>query len=138
MKGSYVLIIKLDTDKKLIIGKLGEINFKSGYYSYIGSALKNLEKRINRHLKKEKNKFWHIDHFLEFANVIDVFYTNDKLECEIPKKFAKKLESIRNFGSSDCKCNSHLFYGKKQDIYNLGKKLITINWENWILLNFKK
>jgi len=42
MKGSYILLIKLDEDKDIQIGKLGNISFKKGYYAYVGSALNGL------------------------------------------------------------------------------------------------
>ena len=55
MKGSYVLIIELNQDITIYIGSLGSIFFKKGFYSYIGSALNDLENRIKRHIRKKKN-----------------------------------------------------------------------------------
>lgn len=112
MKGSYVLIIKLDKDKEIEIGKLGKIKFKKGYYAYVGSALNNMEKRIERHFRKKKKMRWHIDYFLKHSKIIAVFYkeSNKKEECKIASKFS--LPYIKNFGCSDCKCKSHLFYAE--------------------------
>jgi len=122
MKGCYILIIELKDNITIQIGKIGNILFKKGFYTYIGSALNGLELRINRHLMKEKKICWHIDYLLQHGRIIKIFYKeNDKKEeCSIAKKFEEKLLSISNFGCSDCNCNSHLFYGSKNKI----KKII--------------
>jgi Uri superfamily endonuclease len=118
MKGIYALIVKLDEDKKIKIGKLGSIDFKRGYYTYIGSALSSLEGRINRHLRKDKKIRWHIDYLLNEAQVVEIlfFETEQKLECYYSKKIRKNLPVIKNFGSSDCSCEGHLFYSEESPI----------------------
>lgn len=116
-KGIYCLIIYLDKKRKIKIGKLGNIGFKKGYYCYVGSALNNLEKRINRHISKTKKIRWHIDYFLKYGKIIDVktIKINKKFECKLSKIIEKiSQEAIKNFGSSDCKCKSHLYYSKKK------------------------
>ncbi len=115
MKGIYALLINLDEDEKIKIGKLGIVDFKSGYYIYIGSALNSLEGRINRHLQKEKKLKWHIDYLLNEAPIVEIYCleTTKKLECEAARKMQKNLDVIKNFGSSDCSCEGHLFYSKK-------------------------
>ena len=127
MKGSYILVIKLEEKKSIQIGKLGEIDFKKGFYVYIGSALNGLEQRINRHLRTNKKKHWHIDYFLDFAEVIYILYkeSETKEECNIVKRLDKQLFSIPGFGCSDCKCISHLFYGSKKIITQIIRDLKT-------------
>ena len=125
MKGSYILLVELNDNKNIQIGKLGNFNFKKGFYVYIGSALNGLEQRINRHLRNNKKIHWHIDYLLKYCNIIDVLYKENNLkeECSFAKNFEKKLDCIPNFGCSDCNCKSHLFYGSeaevKKIIYNL-------------------
>ncbi|MBN2043178.1 MAG: GIY-YIG nuclease family protein [Candidatus Aenigmarchaeota archaeon] len=111
MKGSYIILIGLDSNKKIKIGKLGKINFRKGRYAYVGSALNSLEGRISRHLRKEKKKHWHIDYLLANAEIEKVFYieSSGRKECDIAKKFSDN-EQVKGFGCSDCGCNSHLFY----------------------------
>jgi Uri superfamily endonuclease len=115
VKGTYILLLELPNDEEIIIGKLGEIKFRKGFYAYVGSALNGLEKRIERHLRKRKKKMhWHIDYFLKKATVKEVFYVESKTreECNIVQKLAKKFSGIKKFGCSDCNCESHLFYSE--------------------------
>ncbi len=116
MKGIYVLLINLDKNIKIKIGSLGFLNFKKGLYAYVGSAQNNLEKRVHRHLKKEKNLYWHIDYFLQKAKVVKIFYKKARKEeeCKTAEKLKKNYEFIPKFGCSDCKCKSHLFSVNKK------------------------
>jgi Uri superfamily endonuclease len=118
MKGSYLIIAEMDANKRVPIGKLGEVEFNKGFYVYVGSALNGLEQRIQRHLRENKKTHWHIDYLLKHATVTDVFYKENiiKEECIIAKKFEGTLPSILGFGCSDCKCKSHLFYGTYKEI----------------------
>lgn len=121
MKGCYVLIIELKENKTIQIGKIGNIVFKKDFYVYIGSALNGLEHRMSRHLREKKNIRWHIDYLLQHGKLIDIFYKeNDKKdECNLAKKFDRELFPIPNFGCSDCKCDTHLFYGSFKDIMHV-------------------
>jgi Uri superfamily endonuclease len=124
MKGTYILEIHIRKNIKLSIGLLGLIYFKKGFYYYIGSAMgskgsSTLINRVKRHLKNsnEKKKFWHIDYLLENENAlitrIILIPCIIKLECEFANYFFQFADNhIRNFGSSDCLCKSHLFYFK--------------------------
>ncbi len=118
MKGIYALIITLEEDKNICVGKLGPVDFKKGYYVYIGSALNSLEGRINRHHRKDKRLRWHIDYLLNEGRIVEIlcFETTKRLECTFARTFPKTLDSIKNFGSSDCSCESHLFYSKDNPI----------------------
>ena len=112
MKGSYILFIFLNKDKRIKINKR-VLDFKKGYYAYVGSALNNLEKRIERHKSKKKKKHWHIDYFLEHGKIVKVkrILSDKKIECELSKKLCKEADGfIKGFGCSDCKCESHLYY----------------------------
>lgn len=124
MKGAYCLIIELKKHSSIKIGVLGTINFKKGLYCYVGSALNNLEKRVQRHLNSNKKLHWHIDYLLSNKNtsIKKVFYkqSNKKEECKIARFVSKNsMGQIENFGCSDCNCKSHLFMIKK---YNFLEK----------------
>lgn len=117
VKGTYCLLIHLKDDSNVIIGKLGEKYFCKGYYVYIGSALNSLEKRVQRHIKSDKKLHWHIDYLLNCkeAEIIDVIYTisKDRWECKIASEINSNSINVVDFGCSDCKCDSHLFYFKR-------------------------
>jgi Uri superfamily endonuclease len=121
--GIYMLLIFLQKEVTLTIGKLGKQRFPMGYYTYTGSALgkggTSLKHRIARHLRKEKQMFWHIDYLLADENVsieaVIVAETNQNMECKINQRIktmkGAKVQ-IKGFGASDCRknCGSHLLY----------------------------
>jgi Uri superfamily endonuclease len=118
VNGSYVLIVNVKKNlKNFQVGKLGKLNFKKGFYCYVGSAIGKaaIENRIKRHFRKRKRVKWHIDYLLasKFVSLkcAIIFPSKKKIECSISEKIRKFAEgSIKNFGSSDCKCKSHLYY----------------------------
>lgn len=118
MIGSYVLLIELGKQTTIRIGKLGRIDFPTYWYVYVGSAMNGIKQRVNRHFSNQKKLHWHIDYFLQTASLQKAYYKESKhrTECEIAHVFAENFSSIPSFGSSDCTCNSHLFYGKRQDL----------------------
>jgi len=118
-RGSYLLILGLKKNKKIATGKLGEIYYPEGYYIYVGSQMKELQHRIERHLRKQKNKFWHIDYLREYADFVKALPVRSSLplECHIANSMSGISDSaIVNFGSSDCHCESHLFYMKNNPL----------------------
>jgi len=129
MKGVYVLILRLDRPQKLNIGKLGLLTFQSGYYAYVGSALNSLEKRIDRHLRKNKKLHWHIDYLTLKAKPVCVIFakTEFKIECKIANELSD-LESVKGFGCTDCNCKSHLFYARNLDklIKNVKEAFVSV------------
>ncbi|MFX1417594.1 MAG: DUF123 domain-containing protein [Promethearchaeota archaeon] len=127
MKGSYILVIFIERETKLIVGALGEITFNKGFYFYIGSAIGTygssmLLNRVKRHLsdKNEKKIHWHIDYLLADTNsfIIKLYLipSIEPLECLIAQELSKICDDfIKDFGSSDCQCISHLYYFKYLD-----------------------
>lgn len=114
-KGSYMIVGCLDKDRKISIGNLKEILFQKGFYIYTGSAMNSLTKRLNRHRKKKKLIHWHIDYLIPHLCDIKTItiQSSEPLECLIANDLIEKTEyCIRNFGSSDCDCKSHLFFMK--------------------------
>ncbi|KXA92236.1 hypothetical protein AKJ65_07860 [candidate division MSBL1 archaeon SCGC-AAA259E19] len=139
MKGTYTLLIQASKDTRIKVGRLGEIGFEAGAYAYVGSALKNLNKRIRRHLREEKNLHWHIDYLLTEVSIDEVIYGRgkEKRECDVARTLAEKFPSIEGFGASDCQCKSHLFHseeisGLRENIISSFKKvgLNPKKWEN--------
>lgn len=118
--GTYILLIHNNQKQKIDIGNLGKVNFKKGYYCYIGSAMQNLSKRVERHKRKIKNLHWHIDYLLDKTRLhksIEI-RSNERLECKVAIEISKIAdEEIKNFGSSDCNCNSHLFFFEENPLH---------------------
>jgi len=122
MKGSYILVVKLRSGCKIKVGSLGKIFFSKGYYCYAGSAFGKtvyLEKRLERYgrlnRQKKGNLHWHIDYFLinPAAKIVAAkIFPNKDVECEVFRNLAEISKVVKNFGSSDCKCEGHLFYFK--------------------------
>ncbi len=107
-----MLLIELTEEQTITIGSLKAIYFPRGYYAYVGSAMGGIISRINRHLKSDKKPHWHIDYLLEKASISEIILceTNDRVECTIAQALNGQFDSIPSFGSSDCKCRSHLFF----------------------------
>lgn len=123
--GTYNLIIDMPKDMTIEVGNLGSLMFRRGFYVYTGSALNGLQVRLIRHLRKEKRMHWHIDYLLEHSRITDViaYITDRRLECQINRAILSLRTCkgiIPRFGSSDCKCPSHLLYFiDKPDIFEL-------------------
>ncbi|GHU04054.1 hypothetical protein FACS1894147_08760 [Spirochaetia bacterium] len=84
--GSYLILLELTEAKNISVGALGIISFAKGWYVYAGSAKKNLEQRISRHLRKtRKEKHWHIDYLAAEAKTIKALpiYSYRNLECDL-------------------------------------------------------
>ena len=118
--GVYVLAIWIKEDVGINVGALGHIDFVKGLYAYVGSAQGSLEKRVERHFGKSKRKFWHIDYLLdnEIVEILKVFHKEARRteECKIAQKISQTSLPVDGFGSSDCKCASHLFKLKSYQI----------------------
>ena len=127
MKGTYILVINLHKNTEIQIGSLGYILFNSGYYFYVGSAMgtansSTLVNRVKRHISLSNNKklHWHIDYLLANINSsINRLYlipSTERWECPIANELMDITDGyIKDFGSSDCNCISHLYYSKNSD-----------------------
>ena len=124
--GIYSLVIKLDREQKIKIGNLGVINFPKGFYFYTGSALNGLTKRIERHRRRQKKLFWHIDYLLNSKDAkifhVIAIKTDKRLECHL-NQLVSKLENAKivaeGFGCSDCDCETHLFYFDEETLMRI-------------------
>ena len=113
--GTYAFLLRLDVEWSIPVGKRGTDTFPAGYCLYLGSAMKGLAARVGRHLGRENRLHWHIDFLMEYACPVGVWWKagQERLECG----WARSAQSLagsdlpaRGFGSSDCRCASHLVY----------------------------
>ncbi|MHA1508614.1 MAG: DUF123 domain-containing protein, partial [Promethearchaeota archaeon] len=70
-----------------------------------------------RHIAESHHKklFWHIDYFLasDISVIIKIYLIPSliRLECVLAREIFSVCDNyIKNFGSSDCNCSSHLMY----------------------------
>ena len=111
-RGGYILVLELEENLRLAVGKLGEIDLKAGYYCYIGSAMKGLTARMERHQRRRKNLHWHVDYLREVSRFVVCLpvRTSVPVECDMAHSLEGIAdEQVTGFGCSDCLCRSHLF-----------------------------
>jgi Uri superfamily endonuclease len=132
MKGTYLLVMTLPEDTSITVGKHGVIYFQKGCYAYVGSALNGLDQRIQRHLRRQKKIHWHIDYLLPFVKIVEIFYKENlrREECKVAQLLERNFVSIPGFGSSDCSCHSHLFYGNSEEITQV---VINLQMKSYLL-----
>lgn len=118
-KGTYILILHLENDISIQVGKLGKLKFKKGYYAYVGSAFGpgGIKSRLKHHIHPLKKKLhWHIDYLRKEASIKEVWVSDckNRLEHEWGSVLENIVssEKIPGFGCSDCKCDSHIFHFK--------------------------
>lgn len=107
---TYQLAIELERNVVVTVGRLGRFEFPAGRYLYTGSAKRNFEARIARHLRAEKTLRWHIDYLLAApgARVVAVRRSR-RGECLL-NQARRGTVIVPGFGASDCRagCGSHL------------------------------
>lgn len=119
-RGGYALVVDLKRPASLEIGRLGTVTFAAGRYVYCGSALGGLGARIARHRRAEKRFHWHVDFLLGIGTVAEVWVAVSpvRLECLLAKHLGQYSAASRpaaGFGSSDCRCPSHLLRWSDSD-----------------------
>jgi len=109
---SYQLLIDVARPLRCTIGRLGVFDVAAGRYLYTGSAKRNMEARIARHLRQDKAVRWHIDYLLKSPGVRVLEVTRSRRgECALNQS-AGGVFPIPGFGASDCRagCGAHLKY----------------------------
>ena len=107
---SYQFRIHLARSKTITIGRLGRFRFPAGDYIYTGSARRNMDHRIRRHLSRTKRLRWHVDYLLADPDVRIVRVRRSGLgECALNQRTGGRIV-VPGFGASDCRagCGSHL------------------------------
>jgi Uri superfamily endonuclease len=121
LPGTYVLVLRVSSRSEIVVGRLGTLAVQPGCYAYVGSAFGpgGLAKRVGRHARAERKRRWHIDYLMAVATLDEVWYTVDDAHREC--QWASELKQLRGatvpldgFGSSDCRCPSHLFFFQKR------------------------
>jgi len=115
--GTYILILYAKAPVQVGIGKLGLLRGQPGYYLYCGSAFGpgGLPARLKHHCKIAKRPHWHIDYLRKKLVLSHIWYSHEPTKRE--HDWAQLLGAETSaafpqpgFGSSDCKCLSHMIY----------------------------
>jgi Uri superfamily endonuclease len=118
--GTYVLVFRSAVHRRLKIGRLGTLVLEPGTCLYVGSAFGpgGLRARTARHRTKNTVKRWHIDYLKPWVRLVEIWFTEDSVHRE--HEWANWFGSnqglhtpLPGFGSSDCRCPSHLFHAAK-------------------------
>ncbi|HIP89491.1 MAG TPA: DUF123 domain-containing protein [Thermococcus paralvinellae] len=115
MRGAYFLVIKVK-GATTIKTRGKEFPLKAGYYVYVGSAMNSLEKRVERHFKKDKKLHWHIDFLLRESELLRAYLipSNEKIEEKLSREVSKFGKPVGGFGASDLRIDSNLYYFKDE------------------------
>ena len=114
--GTYAVVLRSCSQRKVVVGRWGDLEVVSGYYIYVGSAYGpgGVRARVSRHCRRSKRKHWHIDSLSEFLRPVEAWcsYHSVHLEHQWAKALASmaRMSPIQRFGCSDCRCCSHLFF----------------------------
>lgn len=124
-RGTYVLILHLETVTSIEVGRLGCFDFAPGYYAYVGSACGpgGLAGRLRHHLAltlrrgvhAAPRRHWHIDYLRDAAEVVEVWLGagaagREHAWAALLQQLAGATLPVARFGASDCTCPAHLFH----------------------------
>jgi Uri superfamily endonuclease len=119
--GTYVLVLSSRSTDLIQIGRLGALQLQSGFYVYVGSALGpgGVRARLAHHLKLSRRLHWHIDYLRAHTSFEEIWYCLDTRRLE--HVWAKRIGlaegasvPLVGFGSTDCRCASHLFFFRQR------------------------
>lgn len=115
--GTYALLLSCPRARTLRIGRLGDHRVPRGWYIYVGSAFGpgGLQSRCRRHLRPLNRRHWHIDYLRPAAFLTGLWFTTDPVPrehqwSEMIVDLPGASVPVPGFGSSDCRCRSHLFH----------------------------
>lgn len=112
--GVYVLLLCVPAVLALPVGSLGLLRLAPGYYAYVGSAMGGIRRRCRRYSSPPGRMRWHIDFLSSRAHICEVhrLLTRCRLKCKVAGYLSQLLEPVAvGFGTSDCRCPTHLFCG---------------------------
>ena len=139
LPGSYLLLLECNAKKRLSIGKLGEMEVKPGIYVYVGSAFGpgGVAARLRHHHRIATKPHWHIDYLRAATRFLDAWCVyRRRYEHEWAQRLMQSHTAampLIGFGSSDCACNTHLFYFRDPPMKPTMEKLLNTALESFEL-----
>lgn len=121
MRGSYILIISVGRSVWFKPGSLRRVRLPPGCYVYVGSAMGpgGFEKRVLRHLRRNKRARWHIDYLtrLRSVKVVSIIYTPlPHGESRLTRILSSSgfVKVVKGFGATDSPSDfAHLLFSKE-------------------------
>ncbi len=113
-RGIYLLVGFLDSPISLDT-RARTFHLQPGWYYYCGSAMNGLAARIRRHTRSNgKKPHWHIDYLSRkwrLRAAVPYMVADNRLEHQLAHIISEipGVDVVEGFGSSDCKCDGHLF-----------------------------
>ncbi len=110
------MILHASSRAEIQVGRIGKVIFSPGHYVYIGSARGpgGVRARLSRHCRKSKPRRWHIDYLGNIMHPVCAWISYDPKHLEHDwARIVSKMPGtspVNRFGSSDCKCPTHLFH----------------------------
>lgn len=121
--GTYALMLSSATNAAIRVGRLGNLRLQMGFYVYVGSALGpgGVRARLAHHARSARRPHWHIDYLRAHTTLEEVWFCYDRKSREhhLARCFAAMRTAsvpMAGFGSSDCDCESHLFFFEKYPV----------------------
>jgi len=115
--GTYALFLDMEREVQMQVGALGPCTFPRGVHVYAGSAMRGLQTRLARHVRREKTIHWHVDRLTTVSGCqvlgAVVFTSPVHQECEIVGYLTSSEDAeVRPscFGASDHACRGHLVW----------------------------
>ena len=113
--GTYALLLPCDRPGSIIVGRLGRMRLRPGWYVYIGSAFGpgGLRARVGHHLCPAGQARWHIDYLRARLPIGGIWYRDASCEHEwaaLAAAMPGAEAPMAGFGSSDCGCPAHLIW----------------------------
>lgn len=135
--GTYSLVFRSSLERLIAVGKLGQLRAKPGFYVYVGSAFGpgGLAARVAHHGRSSGYPRWHIDYLGLSNNLEEVWYTYDPMHRE--HQWTEIIDSLKGssiplvgFGSSDCRCQSHLYFFPSKPPGRSFRRRVHVKYDN--------
>lgn len=119
--GTYALLMRSDTRRRVAVGRRGEMRLQPGWYLYVGSAFGpgGLAGRLAHHLGLARRPRWHLDYLRPAVSPRELWYTTEPIARE--HDWAQLLAArpgavmpLPRFGATDCRCPAHLFFFRRR------------------------
>ncbi len=143
LPGTYALILEATVAREISVGHLGRLRLAPGWYVYVGSAFGpgGLRARCAHHMKVARKPHWHVDYLRAVTRLQAIWLTQDPQprEHQWAEQMARAQEAripSPGFGSSDCRCVSHLsFHPVRPSFCGFRHRLFRAHPEHSVVMN---